>query len=338
MHATGKAKRRWKRMVLAVAAMAFVTAAFVGGTGPNAHSPRAKVIGVLTNAEAPLPAYEGFRTGMSRLGWEPGQGVTYLFRGVITGDDALNAEARRLVEARPDLILALTTKAAQAAVAAGEGSKPAPTPVLFAPASNPVQTGLTRSLREPGGPATGVTFGSQEARRLAWLTRIVPDLTTVHVPYNRSDASPRASLPILEDAADKLGLTLIIEPVDGWEGMQEAMARLPAGTRAMLVPPDAVIASHSREIARFAIDRGIALSMPHQGGVEHGALMSYGFDLREVGIQAANHGALLLTGVAPADLPVELAEFSLSINLATARRLGITIPRAILRQARVVMP
>jgi len=325
-------------MVLVVTAMAFATAAFVGATGSQTDGSRMKVVGVLTNAEVPLPAYEGFRTGMARLGWEQNRDVTYLFRGVAAGDDALNAEARRLVEVRADLILALTTKAALAAVAAGEGKGAAPIPVLFAPASNPVQTGLTRSLREPGGSATGVTFGSQEARRLAWLARIVPDLKAVYVPYNRNDASPRASLPILEEAARKLGIALTPEPVDGWEGMQDAMARLPSDTRAMLVPPDAILASHAREIARFAIDRGIALSMPHKGGVEHGALMSYGFDLKEVGIQAANHGALLLTGVAPADLPVELAEFSLSINLATASRLGITIPRAILRQARVVMP
>lgn len=346
MTQSGKAKRRWRPVAMVLAAVALAATAIGGATGPQADSRRMKVIGVLTNAEVALPAFDGFRTGMARLGWEQGRDVTYVFRGVVAGDDALATEARRLVDQqRADLILALTTKAALAAISAGEAAgkatgerRPVPVPVLFAPASNPVQTGLAKSLREPGGSATGVTFGSQEARRLAWLTRIVPNLTTVYVPYNRDDASPRASLPILEDAARKLGLTLIAEPVDGWEGMQQAMARLPMGTQAMLVAPDAVLASHAREIARFAIDRGIALTMPHQGGVEQGALMSYGFDLRDVGMQAANQGALMLSGVAPADLPVELAEFSLSINLATASRLGLTIPRAILRQARVVMP
>lgn len=325
-----------------VAAVAALVASVVvvvggGGGGPQADSRRMKVVGVLANAEVPLPAFDGFRTGLARLGWEQGRDVTYVFRGIVANDEALAAEARRLVEQKADLILALTTKAALAAISAGQGT-PAPVPVLFAPASNPVQTGLATSLREPGGVATGVTFGSQEARRLGWLTRIVPDLTSVYVPYNRDDASPRASLPVLEEAARKLGITLVVEPVDGWEGMQEAMARLPIDTRAMLVAPDPVLASHARELARIAIDRGIALTMPHQGGVEQGALMSYGFEAKDVGMQAANQGALILSGMSPADLPIELAEFSLSINLATASRLGITIPRAILRQARVVMP
>ncbi|HYG90174.1 MAG TPA: ABC transporter substrate-binding protein [Azospirillum sp.] len=320
--------RWWKFAVLALA-LAALAALSARPLGLEAAG-RVQVVGVLSNAAVALPAYDGFRAGLKRLG---GVEVAYLFRGVASGDDALAAEARRLVDARPDLILALTTRAASAALDAGRERN---VPVIFAPASNPLQTGLVHTLRQPGGRATGVTFGTQEARRLEWLMRLMPGLSGVYVPYNRTDPSPLASLPVLETAARTLGLSVVFDPVDGWEGLKAALPHLPEGTRAILVPADPEIASHAHELAEFAIGRGIALSMPHRTGVEQGALMSYGFDLREVGEQAAHQGLLVLSGVPPAEIPVEMAEFSLSINLDTARRIGLEIPPAILRQAHVV--
>lgn len=293
---------------------------------------RPRVVGVLTNAAVALPAFEGFRAGLAELGGPP---VSFLFGGVIPDDAALVAEARRLVAGGADLILTLTTRAALAALEAGRERG---VPVVFAPASNPLRTGLTQSLRRPGGSATGVTFGRQEARRLEWLLRLVPGLESVYVPYTRGDPSPLASLPVLREAAKTLGVPLVEEAVGGWDDLQAALARLPAGTRAMLVPADPGIASHSREIAAFATERGIALSMPHREGVEQGALMSYGFTLYGVGRQAARLALLVLSGVPPAEIPVEMAEFSLSLNLEAAHRLGLEMPPLMLRQAYVVAP
>ena len=293
---------------------------------------RVRVVGVLANAAVSLPIYDGFRAGMAELDGLP---VSFLFHGVAASDAALAAEARRLADARVDLILALTTKAALAALDAGREHG---VPVLFAPSANPLETGLVRSLREPGGLATGVSFGRQEARRLEWLLRLVPGLDGVYVPYTRNDPSPLSSLPVLQEAADKLGVTLIMEPVDSRKGLRAVVDRLPAGTRAILLPADPELSTHARELAAFATERGIALSTPLREAVEHGALMSYGFNLYNIGVQAARQGGLVLSGVPPAEIPVELAEFSLAINLETAHRIGLTVSPAILRQAHVVAP
>ncbi|WP_431857465.1 ABC transporter substrate-binding protein [Azospirillum sp.] len=313
--------------MFALAALALL----VRGGEPEAAG-RPRVVGVLTNAAVALPAYEGFRAGLAEMGGPP---VSFLYGGVVPGDAALAAEARRLVAGGADLILTLTTRAAQAALEAGRERG---VPVVFAPASNPLQTGLAQSLRYPGGNATGVTFGRQEARRLEWLLRLVPDLESVYIPYTRDDPSPLASLPVLREAAKTLGVSLAEEVVDGWEALRAALARLPAGTRAILVPADPGIASHSRELAAFAMEHGVALSMPHREGVEQGALMSYGFNLHGVGRQAARQALLVLSGVPPAEIPVELAEFSLSVNLEAAHRIGLDVSPLLLRQAYVVAP
>lgn len=319
--------------VLALVLIATLVATQMRTSGGLDAAERPRIIGVLTNAEVALPSYEGFRAGLVSQGGAP---VSYLYRGPAPSDAALAAEARRLVADRVSLILALTTKAALAALDAGRERG---IPVIFAPASNPLQTGLAQSLRRPGGLATGVTFGRQEARRLEWLKRLLPDLQSVYLPYTRDDPSPLASLPVLREAAGMLGLTLIEEAVDGgWDGFRAALARLPPRTRAILIPADPAISSFAREIATFAMEHGIALSMPHREGVEQGALMSYGFTLQSVGEQAARQAMLVMSGVPPAEIPVELAEFSLSINLEAAHRIGLDISPQILRQAYVVAP
>jgi putative ABC transport system substrate-binding protein len=67
--------------------------------------------------------------------------------------------------------------------------------------------------------------------------------------------------------------------------------------------------------------------------VEQGALVSFGVDLSNVGRQAARLADQILQGQSPAELPVEQAEFSLTINLKTAEAIGLEIPDEILSQA-----
>lgn len=318
---------RW--WIVGAAAVLLTAALLVSGTGME-PARQARVVGVLTPAAVALPALDGFRDGIGEVGGLP---VHILFRGVTADEVELAAEARRLIDDGAELILALTTKAARAALAAGRERE---VPVLFAPASNPDKTGLVQTLRRPGGLATGVTFGRQEARRLEWLQRLVPGLNRVYVPYTRDDPSPLVTLPQLQEAARTLGISLVLEPVAGWEALKEALPRLPEGVRAVLILPDPELSSHARELAAFTREHGIAFTTPHRDGVEQGALMSYGFDLYSLGRQAARQGALVLSGVRPAEIPVETAEFSLSVNLETARRIGLEIPPSILRQALVV--
>ena len=61
--------------------------------------------------------------------------------------------------------------------------------------------------------------------------------------------------------------------------------------------------------------------------------MSYGPGFFQMGKQAAHLADKVLQGVPPSDLPVETAEFFLSINLGTASSIDLDIADQILRQA-----
>jgi putative ABC transport system substrate-binding protein len=68
--------------------------------------------------------------------------------------------------------------------------------------------------------------------------------------------------------------------------------------------------------------------------VVQGGLMSYGPDIELLVRRAAGYVDRLLRGETPSNLPVEQpARLLLSINLNTARSLGIALPEALLLRA-----
>lgn len=68
--------------------------------------------------------------------------------------------------------------------------------------------------------------------------------------------------------------------------------------------------------------------------VEAGGLMSYGPSFSELSRRSARYVHRILQGAKPAELPIEQPmKFEMTINLKTAKALGLTIPPALLARA-----
>lgn len=320
---------RWTMVTVGGAAFAAVFALLNWG---GIFDDRKLVIGVLNHAIVAEEALDGFKTGLAAQGYPEGGRVTYHYRGPVTGP-ALDAEAERLAALKPDLFLSLSTPAAKAAFAV---AKPLGTPLVFAPASDPIAIGLAETLGRPGRNATGVTFGIQEPVRLKWLKTLLPDLMAVMVPYNPDDASPKVSLAKITPLAAELGIRIDRAHVRTVAELDAALAGMASDVGAVFVPVDAFVASQVPRLMLATLGRGIPLTTPQRGGVVDGAFMSYGLDMRALGGQGARLAAQIFSGVPAGDLPVETAEFRLVINMETAGRLELQIPDSILRQAELI--
>jgi ABC-type uncharacterized transport system substrate-binding protein len=68
--------------------------------------------------------------------------------------------------------------------------------------------------------------------------------------------------------------------------------------------------------------------------VAKGALASYGQDFNEIGHMSAKHVQRILAGTNPKELPIaNYDKIGLTLNLRTAREIGLTIPPAVRARA-----
>ena len=296
------------------------------GTPPETYT-----IGVLNPTSGLDDTVKGFKKGMTELGYIEGENITYIYEGAANGLETLDLPAQRLVKEDVDLILSVTTPATQAAQRATANTD---IPVVFVPVTDPVGAGIVKSLKRPGGNITGITFGRQEGRRLEWLLQIAPGIEQIYIPYNPEDRSAVLALEMVTEAAMALDVELITRKTRTPEEITAAIKHIPEEVDAIFLLPDTLLGDYGSEFAKLHLPTSAVASIHLTA---HGVLTSYGFDHTTSGKQAAHLADQIFQGVKPANLPVEMAEFHLAINLRAAEALGLDISDEILLQADIII-
>jgi putative ABC transport system substrate-binding protein len=241
--------------------------------------------------------------------------------------------ARQLVSRNPDLIIAfgpfivLDLKAATSTI---------PIVGIF---GRPVELGIVPSLARPGGNITGVSVDvgiDQWAKRVQLLKEAVPQITRLGFLQTR-EAAERFSALEREDAL-KNSLSIVgppLEPpVDEQEYRRVFAALAQEGAEALMVTEDTENVTNRRLIAELAAKGRIPTIFNYRQFVEAGGLMSYGIDVSDVGHRIADLADKILKGAKPADIPIfQPTKFELSINLKTAKTLGIELPPLLVARA-----
>jgi putative ABC transport system substrate-binding protein len=274
-----------------------------------------------------------FIQALHNLGWVDGQNVRIDVRW--NGGDANRARAyaAELVGLAPDAILSASTTNLKALQQATQS-----VPIVFVLVSDPVAQGIVPNLTRPGGNVTGLTnfeflIGG---KWVELLKQIAPELTRVAVMSN-PDTSPQTIyfLRAIEAAAKTLGVQVVATPVRATvdiEPVMKSFARQPNG--GLILPTD----SFTNLRHKLVFDLASHYGLPTISGDENndGVLMYYGSKagLVDQFQQAAGYVDRILKGEKPADLPVPLTtSFTLSINLKTAKELGLTVPPSVLARA-----
>ena len=246
--------------------------------------------------------------------------------------DRFPAFAHELSQSHPRVMLVTTIAAARAAQRLAP-----PVPVVMTGLINPVDAGLIKSLARPGGNTTGVSSMIQDitTKSLEFLLAMVPKATVVAALYNPANPTNR---PMFEEAqayAAARGLKLRAVELKSPAELDGTFAALMNGQPdALLIISDATLIDLRERVAALALQARIPTSSSIPKMTDAGALIGYGPPRRDFYRRSATYVKKILDGANPADLPVEQPTLiEMSINLKTAKILGIAVPDALSARA-----
>jgi putative tryptophan/tyrosine transport system substrate-binding protein len=266
-----------------------------------------------------------FRQGLRELGYIEGQNLFVERRYAEGREERLPQLARELVEYGVDVIFAIGPPQALAAATATNKI-----PIVFVGGGDPVAMGLVKSLAQPGGNLTGLTFVTVDlaSKRMQLLKDAVPSAKRMAILWNPNNVVNKLELEKAATTAEALGLlSLPVEArvLDDIEGAFAAMTRQQADAALVLSSP-LTFPNRPR-----IVEAALRARMPTLGALreyaEAGLLMSYGPSYADHCRRAATYVDQILKGAKPADLPVQLpTAFEFVVNLKTAKALGLDVP------------
>ncbi len=301
------------------------------GGSKDEKKPASYTIGILNFVPQLEVVSNGFKEGMTARGYVEGENVTYIEK-FVDSPDKLGPAAQELADAKVDLILATGTLEAQAAQ-----QITTQIPIVFGVSSDPIGAGLVETVARPGGNVTGVMMRSGDQRRLQLLVQAAPAVKQIYVPYNPDDIGPAHMVEDIQSVAGDLGVDLVLREVHSAQDNAAAAAEIPAGANAIFLGPDDIVLGDLGTWLTASMERGVPISVPMAILPDNQVLMGYGPDLSEMGKQATNLAVQILKGIAPKELPVETAELFLTVSLAAAEQLNITVADSVLNQARIIV-
>jgi putative tryptophan/tyrosine transport system substrate-binding protein len=297
---------------------------------------RMRRIGVLIavdeNDPVAKPPGSAFVQTLAGLGWIAGRNVRTDLRSAGGDANRMRALAQELVGLQPDIILA---GGSPAIVALQRETRTIP--IVFVAGDDAVASGIVAQLDRPSGNVTG--FSGLEAtlggKWLELLSEIAPGLKRAAIMFNPDTAPASAFMPSFETAAQSLKIAPITAPVHSDVEIETAIIALGREPESgLVVMPDTFTGVHRASIILAAARNNVPAVYANTVFARDGGLLSYGVDLVDIFHRAATYVDRILRGAKPGDLPVQFpTKFEMSVNLKTAKALGLTVPQSILLSA-----
>jgi ABC-type uncharacterized transport system substrate-binding protein len=295
------------------------------------HSRRLGVfVNLAENDQEGQRSIEVFRGGLRELGWIEGRTIHIDYRWSPGADTSrIRTAAAELVALKPDVILASATEGL-----AAFRNATSTIPIVFVAVSDPVGQGFVSNLARPGGNITGFTAFefSMGGKWIGILKEIAPNLAHVAVLFNPKTAPYfELFLRSIETAASTVGVRWTSAPVNEVTEIEPtitAFAREPNG--GLICPSDSFTSVHRKTIIPLAARHRLPAIYTWREFAPDGGLVTYGIDRVDLYRRAAPYVDRILKGAKPGDLPVQQpSKFELTINLRSARALGLTIPQTL---------
>jgi putative ABC transport system substrate-binding protein len=291
-------------------------------------------LGILSPAAPPAPSDRAVAAllvpaALRDMGYIEGQNLVVERRYADNQLDRLSGQARNLVELRMDVIFAVGNDAPGVI---REVSKSIPIVMI---GRDPVKLGYVASLARPGGNITGVVISETGLadKRLELLREAVPRARKIALLASR-DIGIKDQVQEAAITASSIGLTLLVVDVSD-RNYERAFVKLAAErAHALFVPSSPILNVDRKQIMALAAKHRLPAMYQWREHAAEGGLMAYGSSISSLCKHVASYIDRIFKGANPADLPMQQpTAYELTINLRTAKALGLTLPPTLLLRA-----
>jgi putative ABC transport system substrate-binding protein len=275
---------------------------------------------------------EAFRQALQQLGWKEGSNVRIDERWGGADTEVIRATATDLLQLNPS---AIVVQGARSVPILQQATKTVP--IVFVSVSDPVGRGIVTNMARPGGNITGFQLFefSVVGKCVEALKQIAPNVDRVACVVNPDNPATDFFVGSFETLAPSLGVQPIITHVRKGEDILRALDAFAGKSGIGLVlPPDDTTIVHRKLVVTLAAQHRLPAVYSFRVFVAEGGLMSYAIDVVDLFRRSASYVDRILKGEKAGDLPVQApTKFELTLNLQTAKALGLEIPPQLLARA-----
>ena len=318
-----------KKLLSLVLSLTLGTTLLTGCSGSgesSGSSNEVKKIGITQLVEHPAldQAREGFIEGLKENGFVEGENLEIDFQNAQNDNPTSQTIASNFANDKKDLIFAVSTPSAQAALNATQDI-----PIVFTAVTDAVEAGLVKSNESSENNVTGTSDAIPVDKALELIKKFVPDVKTIGVVCNTSEINSKLQVDALRKAAEKEGIKVVDKGATQANEVNQAVAAVAKEADVIFAPTDNLVASSMPIITKIATENKIPVIGSEEGHVENGALACNGISYKELGKKAGEMAAQILKGEKqPSELPVAtLEETETIINKSTMETLGIKDPQ-----------
>jgi putative ABC transport system substrate-binding protein len=326
-------KSIWRKSIFSLKLCALLSALAVSAN--SQQPPKMARVGVLRidapTSPAAVEAIADLKEGLKRLGYIEGQNLSVDVRWANNELDLLPRLAAELIQLKADVIVSGGPQAISAAKQATSTI-----PIVMGRMDDVVEHGLVKSLAQPGGNITGLSFqtGELSGKWLDLLKDVLPKMSRAAVLWDTS--STAGQLKTVESSARAMDLPLETWKVPTQSKLEHIFDRAnERRAEGLVILASPVFTGQRARLAELTARHRLPAIYYHEGFAAAGGLLAYGPKLSDFSWRrAAVFVDKILKGAQPAELPVEQpTNFEFVINLKTAKQIGLTIPPNVLVRA-----
>jgi putative tryptophan/tyrosine transport system substrate-binding protein len=278
-----------------------------------------------------VPRGVAFEQALAALGWTKGRTIAIDYHWIANDPAAAQKTAVEVAAIAPDVLLASSNVVITPLLRATRN-----TPIVMVQVINPVGSGYVESMAKPGRNVTGFTQFeySLAGKWLDLLMEITPRISRIAVLREPTRGPGIGQFAVIQALAPARGVEPIpIDPSDLVD-MERRIAAFASAPNGGMIATVGGIATHRAAIIAAANKNHLPAIYPYRYYAADGGLVSYGPDTVDQYRRAASYVDRILKGENPANLPVQgPTKYELTINLKTAKMLGLSVPQSILARA-----